>query len=66
MQIYEAVKLGLLEITRDGKIWKVAELRGNRWNKRMTLRKVRRRRAEHDQGQYLQVRRMTGGGGFIP
>ncbi|MFA5375859.1 MAG: HNH endonuclease [Dehalococcoidia bacterium] len=59
VEVYQAVKLGLLQIEADGTIWKVAELRGNRWNKRLTLKKIPRHRAEHDSGQYLQVRWMT-------
>lgn len=60
-EVYEAVRLGLLEILPDGTIWKVAEMRGNRWNGRASLRMVSRRRAEHNQGMYFQVRRMTRG-----
>lgn len=60
-EIYKAVKLRLLEIEPDGTIWKVAEMRGNRWNNIPTLLRIMRRRAEHDQGQYFQVRRMTNG-----
>lgn len=59
--VYEAVRAGMFQIDPNGAIWKVAELRGNRWNKRVSLRAVKRRRAEHDQGQYLQVRHMTQG-----
>lgn len=43
----------------DGTIWRVAEMRSNRWNNELSLRPVTRRRAEHDQGQYLQIRWMT-------
>ena len=61
LKVYEAVKLGLIEIAPDGTIWKTAEMRGNRWNSKVTLRLVKRRRAEHDTGHYLMVRRMTEG-----
>ena len=61
LELYEAVKMGLLTIMPDGTVWKVAELRGNRWNRRTSLRKVEKRRAEHNQGQYLQVRWMVNG-----
>jgi hypothetical protein len=54
-EVYDAVTMGLLEIDQDGTIWRLAELRGNRWNHRFTLRKVPRRRAEKDSGQYLRV-----------
>jgi hypothetical protein len=36
-------------------------MRGNRWNNRKTLRRITRRRAEHDQGQYLQVQHSHNG-----
>ena len=58
--VHEAVSLGLMEIDLDGRIWKVAELRGNRWNDSALRRSVTRRRAEHYNGHYLQVRRMAG------
>lgn len=60
VEVYEAVKLGLLQIGQDGAIWKVAELRGNRWNARQSLRTVKRRRAENVTGEYMQVRWMKG------
>jgi len=60
-RIYKAVKLGLLEIRPDGSIWKVAEMRGNRWNKKQTFRTIPPHRAENRTGQYLQVRIMIDG-----
>lgn len=61
IELYKAVEAGLLEIDSKGRIWKVAEMRGNRWNQNRAKHRVMRRRAEHDQGQYLQVRRMVAG-----
>lgn len=59
-EVHAAVQMGLLRIDQDGSIWKVAELRGNRWNGRQTLRSIEPRRAENLTGQYLAVRWMTG------
>lgn len=57
--VYDAVTQGLLEIDPLGRIWKIAERRGNRWGAPPKIRKVTRRRAEHDTGTYLQVRWMV-------
>jgi hypothetical protein len=60
--LLEAVKMGLLEIDDKGRIWKVAERRIGRWGTtRATKRPCPRKRAEHDNGSYLQVRWMVNG-----
>ena len=38
--VYQAVLSGALEIRQDGSIWRIAEERGNRWNKKTTLRPI--------------------------
>lgn len=60
--VYPAVAMGLLEIDQLGRVWRVAELRGNRWGPKKTRRTCQRRKAEHETGSgYLQVRIMLNG-----
>lgn len=60
--VYPAVLAGELEIDSEGRVWRLAARRGDRWNKGTTkLIPCERRRAEHDQGEYLMVRVMVNG-----
>lgn len=60
--IYQAVIDGLFEIDTQGRIWRVAVRRGNRWNADTITTPCTRRRAENRTGSgYLQVRVMQGG-----
>ena len=57
--VYKAVLRGDLEIDEKGRIWRCQVRRGDRWNGKTRLLRYNRRRAEHDNGRYLQVRVMT-------
>ena len=57
--VYAAVTSGELEIDEEGRVWRVAARRWNRWTKTTLRIPCARRRAENDLGDYLQVRVMT-------
>ena len=59
--VYQAVVSGDLEILADGSVWRVRKRGWDRWKKQAVSRKCKRVRAEHDQGDYLQVRVMVDG-----
>ena len=59
--VYQAVKREELTIDNQGRVWRVKERRGDRWRKVAMAVPCTPRRAENDQGQYLQVRVMTNG-----
>lgn len=56
--VYQAVLAGDLEIMPDGTIWRLRKRGWDRWKQCVVSRPCRRVRAEHDQGEYLQVRIM--------
>jgi len=56
--VYHAVESGELEIDSEGRIWRVACRRWNRWTKQTETLPCTRRRAENNLGGYLQVRVM--------
>lgn len=58
---YRAVQMGELEIDEEGRIWRVAARRWDRWTKKTRTLHCQRRRAERLSGQYLQVRVMIDG-----
>jgi hypothetical protein len=59
--VYQAVLSGDLEIMPDGTIWRLRKRGWNRWKKMAVSRPCKRVRAEHDCGDYLQVRIMIDG-----
>lgn len=62
MFVYQAVKAGELRINPvDGTIWRIAARRGDRWTGGTKLVPCKPRRAEMDNGTYLQVRIMVNG-----
>lgn len=60
MEAYRAVQMGELEIDLEGRIWRVAARRWDRWHKATRTIRCERRRAEKSAGKYLQVRVMFG------
>lgn len=60
-QIYQAIESGLLTIDSQGRVWRVATRRRNRWNPQTHTTACTPRRAENSTGTYLQVRVMTDG-----
>lgn len=56
IEVHKAIELGLLEIDSNFKVCRIAELKNNRWNKNKSFKKVKKRMAERDRGQYSQVR----------
>jgi len=62
--VYQAVLDGELEIDSEGRVWRHIARRWNRWDKKTVPIACKRRRAEHDTGQYLQVRVMHQGKRF--
>lgn len=59
--VYQAVLAGELEIDEEGRVWRLACRRGDRWKGGTRLIPCVRRRAENDTGEYLQVGVMFGG-----
>ncbi|MFG2001745.1 HNH endonuclease signature motif containing protein [Spirillospora sp. NPDC048911] len=59
--VYPAVLLGDLEIDSQGRVWRVAARRGDRWTGEVRVIPCARRRAENVTGKYLQVRVMFDG-----
>lgn len=59
--VYQTVENGELEIDAEGRIWRIAARRGNRWSGGTYLSPCARRRAEHDTGSYLAIRAMYKG-----
>ncbi len=57
--VYQAVMSGDLEIAEDGTIWRVRKRGWDRWQLKIVSRPCKRVRAEHDCGQYYQVRIMV-------
>jgi len=53
--VYRAIRDGELQIDAQGRIWRVAVRRWNRWKGEVTRHRCVRRRAEHDTGKYLMV-----------
>ena len=59
--VYQSVVNGDLEIAPDGTIWRVRKRGWDRWTQKAISRPCRRTRAEHDAGDYLQIRAMFDG-----
>ena len=59
--VYQAVLAGDLEISPTGKVWRIRKRGWDRWKKQAVSRPCKRARAEHDCGEYLQVRIMLDG-----
>ena len=59
--VYQAVMNEELQIDKQGRVWRVAARRGNRWTGETNFVPCKKRRAEHDIGEYLQVRSMFKG-----
>jgi len=59
--VYQAVLNGDLEIRPDGTIWRLRKRGWDRWKQRAVSRPCRPHRAEHDCGEYFQVRVMLDG-----
>lgn len=57
----KAIESGELEIDSEGRIWRVAVRRWDRWQSRLRLRQCARRRAEHRAGKFLQIRLIEDG-----
>lgn len=59
--IYKAIKDGQLRITECGEIWRIGKWMKNRWMGKMVFIKTKKRRAEHEMKDYLQIRVMYNG-----
>lgn len=59
--VYQAVLSGDLEILPNGEVWRVRKRGWDRWKQMAVSRSCKRVRAEHDCGEYLQVRIMLDG-----
>lgn len=59
--VYQVVMTGEMEIDDQGRVWRTVIRGGDRWKGGVRLNPCNRRRAEHDQGDYLQVRLMIAG-----
>jgi hypothetical protein len=59
--VYESVLNGDLEIMLDGTVWRVRKRGWDRWKQQAVSRPCRRVRAEHDIGDFLNVRSMFDG-----
>ena len=59
--VYQSVQNGDLEIAPDGTIWRIKKRQWDRWQNKTVHRKCLRVRAEHDVGNYFQVRAMFDG-----
>lgn len=59
--VYQSVLAGDIEIMPDGTIWRVRKRGWDRWQQRAVSRPCKRVRAEHDCGEYFQVRAMING-----
>lgn len=59
--VYWAVEAGDLTVDPQGRIWRVAARRSDRWRGGTRTIPCRPRRAEHNTGTYLQVRVMKDG-----
>jgi len=59
--VYQAVLNGDLEILPDGTIWRLRKRGWDRWLQKAVSRPCKRVRAEHDCGEYFQVRIMLEG-----
>lgn len=57
--VYQAVLSGDLEILPDGTIWRLRKRGWDRWKKIAVSRPCKRVRAEHDTGDYFQIRIMV-------
>ena len=60
-EVYRAVEMGELMIDDDGRIWRVAARRWDRWTAQTRSIACVPRRAEKSAGAYLQVRMMIDG-----
>lgn len=59
VQMHELVQSGELEIDAQGRIWRLAVRRGNRWDSGTRTIPCAPRRAEQNTGKYLQMRVMV-------
>lgn len=59
--VHQSVKNGDLEIYSDGSIWRLRKRGWDRWQKKAVSRPCNPSRAEHDSGDYFQVRAMLDG-----
>lgn len=57
-QAYRAVVMGELEIDNEGRVWRLAARRWDRWTHATRVIPCKRRRAEKRSGKYMQVRVM--------
>lgn len=60
-EVYRAVEMGELTIDTQGRVWRVAARRGDRWGGGSRAIACNPRRAEHQAGKYMQVRVMFDG-----
>lgn len=56
--VYQAVLSGDLQILEDGTIWRIRKRGWDRWKQQAVSRPCKPIRAEHDSGEYYQVRIM--------
>lgn len=61
VQVHQAVELGDLQIDPQGRVWRVAIRRQDRWSDRLLVIPCDRRRAESLTAKYFQVRVMAHG-----
>lgn len=59
--VYQAVKNGDIEIRSDGTIWRLRKRGWDRWKSEAISRPCKPVRAEHDSGEYFQIRAMLDG-----
>lgn len=60
-QVHQAVEWGDLTIDAEGRIWRLAMRRRDRWTGKVLIIPCARRRAEHRTKKYLQVRMLLDG-----
>jgi len=60
-EAYRAIEMGELAIDFEGRIWRVAARRWDRWTQQTRSIPCEARRAEKSAGEYLQVRVMIDG-----
>jgi HNH endonuclease len=60
-EVYQAVEMGELTIDEQGRVWRVAARRADRWGSGTRAIPCAPRRAERPVGKYLQVRVMFDG-----
>ncbi len=58
--VYRAVQMGELQIDEEGRIWRTAARKWNRWEQTTVAIACKMRRAENTKGAYLRIRVMFG------